>query len=1663
MAENSRKRRRLDPIEICQQAYDVIRNFKKEDGALLCDALIRAPKRRQEPAYYDVVSNPIDLLRIQQKIRTDEYEDLDQMTVDIERLVKNAKKFYPEHSTEYQDACTLWDLYKKTADKINESERVDEVPEVKPAKERIVVKLGRPPKKPVNVSPIESEDAESEESRDNFSSSSSQHLIDEDNMYEELFAAVMNATSSDGRLLHSVFQLLPSRRLYPDYYQVIENPIDLKQIATKIQANEYSNLNEMEKDLNLLTKNACSYNEPGSQIYKDAKLLRKTVSSRKAEIEHSRHTGGKISERISKRARATQSLSAITAALQYDDSNDEMGEVSKSSDLSFKDEIDEDSELGGSHIRPDDADSSPFWQLYDAVHNYVDNQGNVLCEPFLKLPSRRRYADYYHEIKNPISLSRIRSKLAREDYGNLSDLSSDLSLMFENAKRYNRPDSKLFKDAVKLQRVMQSKVQELLADDESSDGEIEFTPKRPKGRPRLNATLPKATPKVRSDVDNVLRKRLRILYRCLMDYNPTVDDGRQPILVFMEKPSKKLYPDYYRVIAEPIDMVTIDSNIKNDRYTCEEELLDDLRLMFNNCRQYNEEGSVIYEDANMLERVLLDKARELGLALAASAKPKRRSRGPNLQQKLKALYEAIKEHRDLKGRQLASIFVKLPSKTEYPDYYEVIKKPIDLEKIGQKVKASHYENVEELLADIVLMFDNACRYNEPDSQIYKDALTLQRVALQTKIQLCEDEGLVPDVRAAVQELFTSLFAAVYNHQDEEGRCYTDSLAELPEHDEVDGKKIRAISLDLIKRRLDKGLYRRLDAFQEDIFLCFERARRLSRTDSQVFEDSIELQSHFIKQRDEFCRHGDVLSSPALNYSLKQLSATVEAVRQEKLPKEQPEEDLENKDLAAPAAAVSDGLEMSFNQETYRVGDLVYVEATERNMENHVYLIERLWTANDGQQMFLGNWFCRPNETFHLASRKFLEQELFKSDMRSAHPLSHIRGRCCVLNVKEYFKSKPEGFADKDIYVCESRYSTKARMFKKIKVWTSLQTPGVVLVPRDQPLEPKRVVSVFRDRIEKHKEELAELGEVEKMAEKELVNVAVPAPVPSDGSSAPPTQPGMNYYQQLNIPGHTLRTGDCVYVRAENGKQLIAQIDSMWIDSENVAFFHGPWYVTPAEISTQITGRVFYRQEVFLSSIEDTNPLMSVVGKCCVLDFNDYTTCRPTELTESDIFLCESFYEESRRQIKKLPRDGLKKYTHSPAVIRDEIYFFRRPIQPQRESSSLMTKLAGDELTEDSMDGAPPSVGSDSCPASMPHTPSSSSLNTPSVVKKPIKIFQKRMVTGYIIYSGEVRKNFAAKNPDATFGEVSRLVGNEWRNLPAHVKSEYEERSQRVNEETAAEMARNGTDSTPSASGTTSGDAVHQGDVIFECFWKKCDWQGEEIGELTEHLLSEPHGHVLTTINPNDTEFQCMWRGCSRIRKGVPPFPKMERLLRHVREIHIVKNQGRIVSPNDRNKSFNSAKKVARPSTTPGSTQTNVSAFSTTPGPANVISHPPTNSVHQPIGHQVQVQNTAQQSRQATGEPIFVAVPPKPQRLLHSEAYIKYIEGLHNQYRYISNWDKSLRATKTAVPDVNRLPSHWLASNTQAKPDANGRDTLSTLWALREHMLKDTLNISNLFN
>ena len=43
--------------------------------------------------------------------------------------------------------------------------------------------------------------------------------------------------------------------------------------------------------------------------------------------------------------------------------------------------------------------------------------------------------------------------------------------------------------------------------------------------------------------------------------------------------------------------------------------------------------------------------------------------------------------------------------------------------------------------------------------------------------------------------------------------------------------------------------------------------------------------------------------------------------------------------------------------------------------------------------------------------------------------------------------------------------------------------------------------------------------------------------------------GNTYYEQLNTGMVVLKTGDCVYVKSEHSKQVIAQVDTMWTTPE----------------------------------------------------------------------------------------------------------------------------------------------------------------------------------------------------------------------------------------------------------------------------------------------------------------------------------------------------------------------------------------------------------------------------------------------------------------------------------------------------------------------------------
>jgi ATP-dependent helicase STH1/SNF2 len=79
------------------------------------------------------------------------------------------------------------------------------------------------------------------------------------------------------------------------------------------------------------------------------------------------------------------------------------------------------------------------------------------------------------------------------------------------------------------------------------------------------------------------------------------ETGRLRSEIFEKLPSKKIFPDYYHIIKQPISFNEIKKRIRNGDYMSLEQFQADFKQMFNNARIYNEEGSIVYDDANAMD------------------------------------------------------------------------------------------------------------------------------------------------------------------------------------------------------------------------------------------------------------------------------------------------------------------------------------------------------------------------------------------------------------------------------------------------------------------------------------------------------------------------------------------------------------------------------------------------------------------------------------------------------------------------------------------------------------------------------------------------------------------------------------------------------------------------------------------------------------------------------------------------------------------------------------------------------------------------------------------------------------------------------------------------------------------------------------------------------
>lgn len=291
-----------------------------------------------------------------------------------------------------------------------------------------------------------------------------------------------------------------------------------------------------------------------------------------------------------------------------------------------------------------------------------------LAAPFIKLPSKKLYPDYFTIVPNPFTISDIQKKVSRAKYSKTdsSEFVEDFKKISENAALYNDPDSWIVADAEEILDFVNEKLNEepeeddddevddAAADEEEAgnddeeggeeDGEddeqdeddeeneeearkpapkLSLKLKKPKGRP-LNAEKAERAAAAAAAAAAALESTEELTLADLPELTTilikAVRDHKFPGLGLLSEPflddiDRRDYPDYFKIIQHPTSFNRVLATIKKKGYfspkkSMEENLnqfYDDTTLIFSNAQLYNDPSSLIHQDSVKLQEVFEEK------------------------------------------------------------------------------------------------------------------------------------------------------------------------------------------------------------------------------------------------------------------------------------------------------------------------------------------------------------------------------------------------------------------------------------------------------------------------------------------------------------------------------------------------------------------------------------------------------------------------------------------------------------------------------------------------------------------------------------------------------------------------------------------------------------------------------------------------------------------------------------------------------------------------------------------------------------------------------------------------------------------------------------------------------------------------------------------------
>ncbi|KAL6721153.1 hypothetical protein ACLMJK_000253 [Lecanora helva] len=533
---------------------------------------------------------------------------------------------------------------------------------------------------------------------------------------------------------------------------------------------------------------------------------------------------------------------------------------------------------------------------------------------------------------------------------------------------------------------------------------------------------------------------------------------------------------------------------------------------------------------------------------------------------MKRITDKVYAHRDQDGHDVSKLFQRKVNKRIVPDYYDVIKEPVALSTLKAKYTSKAYRDFAEFVREAALIPHNAQTYNRPESGAYQDSVVI-RAIFEKEFKALADQGVISQETAVLPDLGDLPPAEsplpMEEDEDEEDEEDEDDEDDDDGSDDEGGKRRRKrgprstaaitkreggakddsgqkgndadlrrrrgrpprvdtpmesriknvlksirkykgalgqimirdfeklpdktvmpeyyveikepIAVEQIKRKQKRKKYHSVDHFMRDIDVMFNNAKSYNTDESQIYKDAVYLQAEAHK----------------LALAEKQRPDTEYATEEGRIP--------------LPGGILHNG-------ELWKVGDWIHIQNPNDVTKPIVAQIYRTWQDTDGEKWVNACWYYRPEQTVHQYEKHFFPNEVVKTGQYRDHRIDEIVDRCFVMFTTRYSRGRPRGLsADKEVYVCDSRYNEEKHKLNKIKTWASCLPDEV----RDKDYEMdlfdgikkvKKIPSPILHLLKEHAEETDELPKPRWGADNAPPIVGAVYRGPRDENQSPPPEP-----------------------------------------------------------------------------------------------------------------------------------------------------------------------------------------------------------------------------------------------------------------------------------------------------------------------------------------------------------------------------------------------------------------------------------------------------------------------------------------------------------------------------------------------------------------------------